>query len=86
MKSEYQERRFKMNAQTSVVIRSTRDKVNTDLYHNTITVVHQTSGLEPLDLKSRVSLEQAIKAIELEDPQTALELPSEDYPTGEAKK
>lgn len=80
MKTEYQERRFKLNPSTDVVIKSVRSKLNTDLYENTITVVHKTAGLDPLDLKSRQGIESAIKGIDLTDPQVSMELgPGPDH-------
>lgn len=45
MKSNYIEKRYRMNATTTVVVKS---KLDGEIYKNTITLTHESAGLEPL--------------------------------------
>lgn len=45
MKSDYIEKRYRMNKNTTVVVKSKRDG---DVYKNIITLTHESAGLEPL--------------------------------------
>lgn len=69
MKSNYIERRFKMNANTTIIIKSKKDG---DIYKNVMTVTHESVGLEPLisiNNPSRSDLADKIANINLEDDQ-----------------
>lgn len=67
MKSDYIEKRYKMNKNTTVVVVSKRDG---DVYKNKITLTHETAGLEPL-LKAvnptRSEIADKIADIDLDD-------------------
>lgn len=71
MKSDYIERRFRMNRQTTVTIRSKMDE-KSDIYKNTVIVTREESSLEPLKTHTRAEIEEMIKEIDLEDDQTTL--------------
>lgn len=45
MKSNYIEKRYRMNANTTVIVKS---KLDGDIYKNTIVLTHESAGLEPL--------------------------------------
>lgn len=68
MKSDYIEKRFKMNSNTSVVVKS---RLDGDVYKNTITVTHETAGLEPLfkTTPTRSQIADKIADIDMSDPQ-----------------
>jgi hypothetical protein len=71
MKSEYIERRYKMNKETTVVVKSRKEK-DADIYKNSVTVTTESTSLEPLKIGTRSEIEAAIKEIDLEDDQIAL--------------
>lgn len=71
MKSDYIERRIRLNRNTSVVLRSKKDK-DADIYRSTITVVHEIADTKPLQIGTRAELEAAIKEIDLDEDQLSL--------------
>ena len=71
MKSDYLERRIRLNGHTTRIIKSQKVK-GSDIFKNTITVVYESAGLDPLQFATREELEQAIKSIDLEDEQVPL--------------
>lgn len=71
MKSEYIERRYKMNNNTTVIVRSKKSK-DAEIYNNTITLTHSTADIKPLSIGTRDEIEAAINKIDLDDDQLAL--------------
>lgn len=71
MKSEYIERRYKMNRDTTVIVKSRKDK-DADIYKNTITLTHSTTSLEPLSIGTREEIEAAVAEIDMDDDQLML--------------
>lgn len=71
MQSDYLERRVKLNRNTSVVIKSKKAK-DADIFRNTLTIVHETADIKPLQFASRSELEAAIKEFDIEEDQTML--------------
>lgn len=70
MKSAYIERRYKMNSFTTVVVKSKKDK-DADIYKNSITVITESTSLEPLRIGTKSEIEEALKEIDLEDNQVS---------------
>lgn len=71
MKSDYQERRVKLNLHVKVTLKSERYK-DSDLYRNTITVQSVRSGTSPLNFITRDDLVEAIKKMDLDEEQQRL--------------
>lgn len=71
MRSDYIERRFKMNRETTVIIKSRKAK-DAEIYTNSITVTTETADIKPLQLQTRAEIEDMIRGIELEDDQSSL--------------
>jgi hypothetical protein len=71
MKSEYLERRFKLNAKTTVVIKSKKYK-DAEYYSNTVSLIHSSASDKPLNLFSRKEIMKYLDDIELEDDQIEL--------------
>jgi hypothetical protein len=68
MKSAYIERRYKMNALTTVIVKSKKEK-DADIYKNSITIVTESTSIEPLRIGTKAEIEEAVKQIDLEDNQ-----------------
>lgn len=71
MRSDYLERRFKLNARTTVVIKSKRVK-DAEFYSNTVTLIHASSSEKPMNMFSRKEIEAYLADISLEDDQIEL--------------
>jgi hypothetical protein len=71
MKDDYIERRVKLNRETTVVIKSRKDK-DSDIYRNTVTLTHESADMQPLQLGSRNDIQQYIQGVDLEDDQMGL--------------
>lgn len=71
MKSDYLERRIKLNSNTQVIIKS-KKRPDADIFRNTISLVHETSDLEPLQFATREELEATIRSIDLDNEQQEL--------------
>lgn len=71
MKSESIERRYKMNRNTTVVIKSKKMK-DADVYQNTVTLIYATADVQPLELNSRSAIAHYIQDVDLDDDQVAL--------------
>lgn len=71
MKSSYIEKRYRMNRNTTVVVKS---KLDGDVYKNTITLTHESAGLEPLlkTTPTRGQIADKIADIDLSDEQGSL--------------
>jgi hypothetical protein len=70
MKSTHIERRYKMNDNTTVVVKSKKDK-DADIYRNTITIITESTDIEPLRIGTKAEIEEAVKQIDLEDNQVS---------------
>lgn len=71
MKSNYIEKRYRMNNNTTVIVKS---KLDGDVYKNTIVLTHESAGLEPL-LKAtatRSEIADKIADIDMSDEQGSL--------------
>ena len=73
MKSELIVRKYKMNRDTTVEIRSKKAK-DADIYTNSIVVTQVSVSTEPLKIGTRAEIMSAVKEIELEDDQLGLSL------------
>lgn len=62
---------FKLNAQTTLIIKSTKDK-DADIYRTTVSLVHQSSDLKPLQLRTTDEIKDYIAGVELDDDQASL--------------
>lgn len=67
MKSNYIEKRYKMNSNTTVIVKS---KLDGDVYKNTIVLTHESAGLEPLlkaNTPTRSEIADKIADIDMSD-------------------
>lgn len=71
MRSDYQERRIKLNSHVTVTLKSERYK-DSDMYRNTISVVSVRASSKPFSLLTRDELTDLIKNIDLEEEQQSL--------------
>lgn len=71
MKSSYIEKRYRMNKNTTVTVKS---KLDGDIYKNTITLTHESAGLEPLlrATATRSEIADKIADIDMSDEQGSL--------------
>ncbi len=68
-------KKYKLNANTTVVIKSIRDG---QLYKNSITVTHETADLEALSFPTARALEQHVRAIDMEEAQQEMSFGTDD--------
>jgi hypothetical protein len=71
MKSELILRKYKMNTNTNVIIKSKKMK-DANVYINTLTLEFTTSDINPLKLDTRSAIQNYIDNIEMEDEQQDL--------------
>lgn len=71
MQSDYSEKRYKLNRNTTAIVKSKKSK-DSNIYTNTVTITHETAALEPLEFEDRKELQSTIAAIDLEDDQLDL--------------
>ncbi len=71
MKSDYLERRIRLNRTTTAVVKSKKDKEG-DFYHNSLTIVHEYVNTDPLNFATRAELEDAIANIDTTADQLGL--------------
>lgn len=72
MKPESLTRKYKLNNNTEVIVKSKRMKGAADVYINTMTLNFITSDTKPLELPSRSAIAEYIKDVDLEDDQQSL--------------
>lgn len=77
MKDDYIERRVKLNRDTTVIIKSRKDK-DADIYRTTVTLTHESADTKPLQLASRRDIQNYIQGVDLDDDQIGLFGPGND--------
>lgn len=71
MKDDYIERRVRLNRDTTVIIKSKKDK-DADIYRTTVTLTHESADIKPLQLGSRKDIQEYIQGVDLDDNQMGL--------------
>lgn len=71
MKSESIERKYRMNTNTFVTIKSKKMK-DSDVYINTVHLIHETSDIKPIELSSRSAIAKYIGDVDFDDNQIGL--------------
>lgn len=66
-----QTRKYKLNRDTMVIIKSRRDK-DAEIYRTSVSLIHESADINPLELKTQQDVIEYITGIDLEDNQTSL--------------
>lgn len=62
---------FALNRNTTVVVKSRKDK-DAEIYRTTVSLIHETADVKPLQLKSLDDVKGYIAEVDLEDDQASL--------------
>lgn len=65
------ERKFKLNRDTTVIVKSRRDK-DAEIYRTTVSLVHESADIKPIELKNLSDVKSYIAGVDLEDDQASL--------------
>jgi hypothetical protein len=71
MKDDYVERRVRLNRETTVTIKSKKDK-DADIYRTTVQLTHESADTKPLQLGSRKEIQAYLQGVDLDDDQMGL--------------
>lgn len=62
---------FALNRNTTVVIKSRKDK-DAEIYRTTVSLIHETADVKPLQLRTTDEVKDYIAGVELDDDQASL--------------
>lgn len=71
MQDDYVERRVRLNRETTVTIKSKKDK-DAQIYRTTVSLTHESADIKPLQLGSRKDIQNYIQSVDLDDDQMGL--------------
>ena len=66
-------KKYNLNRNTTVTVKSQLMKGSVDVYQNKITIEHETADTKPLTFPTVPALEEYVKSIEMEDDQQELQ-------------